>query len=175
VYVVGYWWAFGLLLLRLAIGPALSVGYSTYEMWGHTIQFISGMIYMNLFILLHRFVFKKFDEKFNLLLSGVVTIIVASLLMAFLNALVLTPMYWMLYGYIDTPTPSASKASYSYVKDVAFLGIPNYWAGMMTAFGLGNLAKYTVVTITFIALWKVVKRYEIPSKKQNKKEVKNVK
>ena len=170
IYITGYWWAILLLILRFAIGPAVGLGYDLTQVWSHTILLISGFIYMNLFIIFHRYVFRKLDSKLNLLLTGVITIISSSLIMAMLNGVILSPIYWQLLGYTKHPSISEAKTAYSYVYEVAFLGIPNYWAGMLTAFGLGNLAKYTVTTICFIALWKVVKHYEEPFVKGVKNE-----
>ena len=125
---------------------------------------------MNIFVVLHRYTFKKLDTKLNLLLTGMITVIASSLIMSFLNALILSPVYWYLLanagGWLNgSSLIDNAKASYENVYPVAFLGIPNYWVGIMTAFALGNLAKYSVVTVAFIGLWKAVKHYEMPSKK----------
>ena len=129
---------------------------------------------MNIFVLFHRVIFKKMSSKLNLLLTSIITVVATSLIMATLNGLLFSPVYWWLLKYIDTPSLPNAKIAYSYVYDVAFLGIHNYWAGMITAFGLGNLAKYTVTTICFIALWKVVKHYEEPFGKGVKNEKENI-
>ncbi len=162
-YIVGWEWAMTLLLIRFFIGPAISsYGYSTLSIWSHFILLTMGFIYMMTFVLIHKFIFKKYSTNKTLLLiiSLTSTIIIVSLIGAFLNAILFSPVYWYIMGFQKDISISASVKSYEYVKYIHFFGIPNYWAGMFAAFGLGNLIKYSVVSTIFVALWKVIKHYE---------------
>lgn len=162
IYVTGMRWAFLLLILRFIIGPAIgSTGYSTIGIWDHFILLSVGLIFMNTFFVFHKYIFRFIsNEKINLLSTSVVSIIITSLLGAFLNGVIFTPMYWHLMNFQDDASISAAKESYKWVYPIAFFGIPNYWAGMITAFGVGNLIKYSIASFAFIVLWKAVKHYE---------------
>ncbi|NQZ66030.1 MAG: ECF transporter S component [Mycoplasmatales bacterium] len=163
LYITDWKWAMILLIIRFIMGPAVSgMGYSVIQIWSHFILFVMGFVYMGLFVLIHRFIFRKYKSNYGklLIISFGLTIIVTSLIGAFLNAVFFFPIYIYIIEGSSGSLFDSAKAAYDSSKDFAFFGIPNYWLGMFAAFGVGNLIKYSVVSAIFVPLWKIVKRYE---------------
>lgn len=159
-YVVGWEWAITLLILRFVIGPAVSpLGYSSLGIWSQAVLLICGALFMAIFTSIFYLLSKKMNKRYALIYTSVISVILMSVIASMLNAVLFSPVYWYLLNYIKTPSIAASKVAYSFVKDVAFFGVPNYWAGMLTAFGAGNLIKYSIVVIAFIPLWKVIEEF----------------
>lgn len=156
-YVIGYSWANLLLFLRLLIGPGIgTTGYSMVGMWSHTILLIGGLLFLNIFLLMNKIVFKKFSVKKNLLFTSMATIFIVSIVMTLLNGLLFTPVFFYLLKYIQSPTINNAMNVY---PSALFFGIPSYWGGIFTVFGSGNVLKYLIITIGFIPIWKISSQY----------------
>ena len=160
-FIAGYKWAIGLLLLRLIIGPSISpLGYSSLGMWSHFVLLSMGIIFMTVFIVLKK-AFLKFitNKKISLILVSLISIISTSIIAGLLNGVLFTPMYWHLMNNINFSI-NESYWVYEKIKGITFFNISNYWVGMMVAFGIGNLLKFTIISVGFISIWKIIKHYE---------------
>ena len=157
IFVAGYRWGIVLLLLRFIIGPAISpLGYSPIGMWSHFILLSVGAIFMTIFIFLKKVLSKLIsNEKISLVLVSLISIISTSIIVSLLNGSLFTPMYWHLMNGINFSI-NESYLVYEKIKGIAFFNIPNYWVGMFVAFGVGNLVKFTIISIGFISIWKIM-------------------
>ena len=158
-YLAGFGWAFLLLVLRFAIGPAVgTTGYDVAALWAHFILFVSGIIFILFFIIFKWSLRSIKNDSLKIGLSLIMTIIVSSLLNTILNGIFYTPVYFWLYKL--APDPSIASAQIAYKSaNVFFFGIPNYWVGIFAVYIVGNMIKYAIVSVLFMSIWKVISRY----------------
>ncbi|MCR8613381.1 MAG: hypothetical protein NC236_02760 [Mycoplasma sp.] len=173
LYILDFKWALLLLVLRFAIGPAIgSFGYSTLGIWNNFVLFLCGLIFCVMFFVLHKH-FKKSTSlslKNNFIISTLISTLLITIIAPLLNSVLFTPMYWYLLDVIKSPSISNAIDGYSYVYSVAFFSISNYWLGMFVAFGVANLAKFSIISVVFVVVARIWTYKEV---KKGVKEISN--
>lgn len=162
LYIVGFGWSISLILLRFIIGPSVGAwGYSALGIWSQFILLVMGFIFMMIFWISHKFIFKNINnEPKKLFITSIVSILITSFLGALFNGILFTPMFWYISSIQDSHSIYDSKITYSKIYIIHFFGISNYWIGMFVIFGIDNIIKYTIISFSFISLWKIIKHYK---------------
>ncbi len=156
-YFAGPQYGLGIIVLRLIIGPAMSkLGYSSIGMVSHLILMISSLTaigFMSLYSTLFHNI--KSNNK-KLILISISTVISTALILTLLNGLFFTPMYWHVYGYIDSVSIELAKRIYPSIS-IKFFFIPSYWGGIFVVFLTGNLLKFSLVYVIYFPMSKVLR------------------
>ncbi len=164
-YYSGPLWGILVLLLRLALGPAISgTGYPMQYMVAHLILFICSSVTIGLMYIFSSVFSKIKKHNLKVILIITSTLITTSLILTVLNQVFFTPLFWYSFKFTKTFSISQSIDVYQFVK-IKFFMIPNYWAGTFATYFAGNLAKYGIIFLCYFPLSKVLRAHIT---KQNK-------
>lgn len=164
-FIAGMPWAYFLLILRFAIGPALGQGgYNEFAIIGHIILMVSGVLLLSLFWITTKIT--KFNKLWKYIVVSISITLIVSLIMSLLNALVFTRWYFAAFSGSWTILPfNEAYEQYDNVK-FAYFFIPNYWWGNIAVYGVFNIINISACFIINYPLSKIVKRFSISTQTQ---------
>ena len=158
--ISGYPWMFLLLLIRFVIGPAFSsLSYTNVGLYSSFILLFSESAFL-LFFIISYYIIKLFikNEVLFLCLVLIVSTIITSLFLTMMNGLWISPVFWHLFNPQIPLYPGIINYYHDNTSLHTFLyGIPNYWAGIWSIMGTGNLLKFTIISLCIFPILKIKK------------------
>jgi len=129
------------LLIRMVLGPAIQKGYSSPEMIGHFVLFVTSLIFIHLLLLAKKL--KVIKNKYAMYISIGSIVILTSLIMTILNGVLFVPLYMWSFGY-----------GFSY-QISSWGGVQNYWAVVFAVFTTGNLINLSISSFVLMGILRV--------------------
>ncbi len=152
-------WYFGLLLLVLrGILGTLIDSFTLATLIGHAILlFVETLLVLLMY--LYSFVFRNVvNHNLKMLFIILATLVSICFLASYLNATLFLPIYLFYYGITSSPTLAAAISVFDQISPFYF-GIPNYWAGTLVAYWVGNFCKFGLVFTLYFPLAKILRGY----------------
>ena len=147
-FVAGFSYSLILQLLRWAIGPALSTGYNTMNLYGMTISFLVIFIFTSLAFIAYKS--KILHSKQPIIISmGLITIFTSLLITVFNGLFILDGWAKVLNISIHNNRDGISK----------IWGINSYWGAVFAVFLTGNLINLGIATFVFVISYKPLKSF----------------
>ncbi|QJB71055.1 MPN527 family putative ECF transporter permease subunit [Mycoplasma sp. 1654_15] len=174
------------LVIRFVLGPFIVPSASLdIDYFGNFILLFSSAIFIFLFLLLNKFIFKNEGKQSistesqcsnskkklykNLFLNLLCSTIVTSLLLTILNALFFTPVFFKLYKLTNniSPIDLAKKWNTDKVLKTFSLSL-NYFLWAFVLYFPFNLVNFTVTSILFFGMYTVIVKNHSKLKKNFK-------
>ena len=140
------------LLIRMILGPAIQKGYTSPEMIGHFVLFVTSFIFIHLLLLAKKL--KVIKNKYAMYISIVSVVILTSLIMSLLNGVLFIPLYEWSFGN-GFMWPFGNQFS----NKIFAWGIENYWAVVFAIFTTGNLINLSISSFALIGILRVKKAH----------------
>lgn len=160
-YLAGPFLGLFVLILRFIFGPLLgTLGYDLAGIIAHLILFISTIITLFIYFL-NTFLFKKINNlKYRYLITAITTIVITAFILAILNGLLFTPLFWWAFKYLPIISYNDAKLMYQQNEfiQIAHFGLKNYWAGILVVYIFGNMFNLSIIFLVNYPLEKIIKQ-----------------
>ncbi|MFU0909428.1 MPN527 family putative ECF transporter permease subunit [Mesomycoplasma ovipneumoniae] len=162
-FYLGFW----CLLVRFAIGPWLifnHFGGIDIIYFGHFVLFLASVIYIFSFLgfrYLFIKIFKNFDKiKRFIILSLIISTLTTSLMMTFLNGILILPVYLKLFKAISSLSLDLVYKGWDDIQK-KFLGTENfsYWSFIFSVFIPFNLANFAFQSVLAFPIYIIIEHF----------------
>lgn len=168
IFLLGnFYLGFCCLLVRFAIGPWLifnHFGGIDIIYFGHFVLFLASIIYIFSF-LGFRYLFIKIFKNFAkikrfIILSLIISTLTTSLMMTFLNGILIFPVYLKLFNIIDSVSLNLVYKKWddiqkSFSENANF----SYWSFIFSVFIPFNLANFAIQSILAFPIYMIIEHF----------------
>ncbi|QNM93550.1 hypothetical protein H9M94_03005 [Mycoplasma sp. Pen4] len=160
-YVIGYDFAFLAIIANLAITPLVLVNSGSdisIRYLGNFIISIWQMVFLSSYILFYNSLhakFKRWNNIFNHILSGLISILIAAFVLMILNTFLFNVIYFRILNIIKSFSLKEITEIYPMTLKNLFFGVQNYYFGsflLYFVFNLLNITSNFIIILIFI-LW----------------------